>query len=595
MQKTPFLSPTPTRFLDNLRARRLLALLRRGELALVFLAIACGLLAGLAVAAIGFLSRFLHASIFGVQGSLSGSALSGPVVVLGPLAGGVILGMIVLVLSRWRKKPMRDPIEANALYGGRLSLTDSLIVCLQNIVSNGFGASVGLEAGYTQVASAIASKIGTIVKLRRGDMRILVGCGAAGAIAAAFDAPLTATFYAIELIIGTYTVMTLTPVIVAALTAKLVIDQIATKGLTISLEASGPLSHSDYGPAILLGLVCGGLGILLMQAVSSVEAFARRSRLPTAVRPAIGGLMVGLLALISPQVLSAGHGALHINMEASVGVATLSGLLLLKAIASAVSLGSGFRGGLFFASLLMGALIGKIFALVLGALDPALFLPVQVYAVIGMSAFAAAVIGGPLAMTFLALEMTGDFEITLLVLAAVIAASLLVRITFGYSFATWRFHLRGETIRSAHDVGWVRDLTVSRLMRADVRTAERNLDLDTFRTLYPLGSTQRVVIVDTDGRYAGLIHVPEVYTDLTDRPDTDPSLDRFISHADDLLLPGMNIKQAAALFEESQSEALVVVNNLIDRQPIGLLTESHTLRRYSEELEQRRREVSGEV
>ncbi|SIQ08588.1 chloride channel protein, CIC family [Rhizobium sp. RU20A] len=595
MLQKPFQSPTFRSFLDNIGKGRLVAQLRRGELALILLSFACGTIAGLAVALISFSSRLLHAVVFGVEGSLSGSAIEGPLVVIGPVIGGMLMGAIALALARWRKKPMRDPIEANALYGGRLSLTDSLIVCVQNVISNGFGASVGLEAGYTQVASAIASKIGSIIKLRRGDMRILVGCGAAGAISAAFDAPLTAAFYAIELIIGTYTVMTLAPVVVSALAAKLVIDAIGAKGLTITLGEIGALTQSDYGPAILLGLVSAGLGILLMQGVSSVEMLARKSRIPAAVRPIIGGLLVGLLALLSPQVLSGGHGALHINMEASASLAALAGLLAMKAAASAISLGSGFRGGLFFASLLMGALVGKIFAILLGAIDPAALLPQQIYAVIGMSAFAAAVIGGPLAMTFLALEMTGDFQITLLVLAAVIATSLTVRVVFGYSFATWRFHLRGETIRSAHDVGWVRDLTVDRLMRADVRTASRDLSLDAFRSQFPLGSTQRVVMVDGDGRYCGLILVPDVYADPIDRPDADPSLDRFLIHTDDMLLASMNIKEATAIFERTQSEALAVVDTRTTRRPIGLLTESHTLRRYSEELDQHRREVSGEI
>ena len=114
---------------------------------------------------------------------------------------------------------MVDPIEANALHGGRLSLNDSLIIAAQNLISNGFGASVGLEAGYTQLASGLASKIGLSLQLRRSDLRILVGCGAAGAIAAAFNAPLTGSFYAFELIIGSYTILSLAPVVVSALAA----------------------------------------------------------------------------------------------------------------------------------------------------------------------------------------------------------------------------------------------------------------------------------------------------------------------------------------------------------------------------------------
>ena len=125
-------------------------------------------------------------------------------------------GCIGLAVARYHPRRAVDPIEANALYGGRMSLNDSLIVVLQTIISNGVGASVGLEAGYTQIGSAIASRFGRMFRVRRNDLRLLVGCGAAAAIAGAFNAPLTGAFYAFELVIGTYSLGTFAPVAVAA-------------------------------------------------------------------------------------------------------------------------------------------------------------------------------------------------------------------------------------------------------------------------------------------------------------------------------------------------------------------------------------------
>jgi len=293
-------------------------------------------------------------------------------------------------------------------------------------------------------------------------------------------------------------------------------------------------------------------------------------------------------------VLSAGHGALHLNLGSEVAIPTLLGILLLKSLASAVSIGSGFRGGLFFASLFMGALIGKIFAYSAPYFDHATLTPV-IYAVVGMSSLAVAVIGGPLTMTFLALEITGDFPITALVLAAVITSSMVVRTTFGYSFATWRFHLRGESIRSAHDVGWIRNLTVNRMMRADVRTANVNISVEEFRHDFPIGSTQRVILLDDGEKYAGIVLVPDIYASPVEKNEESRGLGDFIRYKNDFLQPQMNAKQAAEIFDKTESEALAVVNNLIERKVVGQLSESHTLRRYSEELDRRRREVSGEI
>ncbi|MFK0278707.1 chloride channel protein [Ensifer sp. NPDC090286] len=572
------------------------AFVRRYESGLLVLGAVSGLAAGLVVVTMGVVAQGLHTLIFGVPlgERLSGlTALDARIALSAPVAGGVILGVLIFIIARWRIRPIVDPIEANALHGGRMSGTDSVIVVIQNLISNGFGASVGLEAGYTQLSSALASKLGITARLRRGDLRLLVGCGSAGAIAAAFNAPLTGSFYAFELIIGSYSISSLAPVVISALTATLVARAFISSGFIIDAGSFTSVVSADYLPALLLGVVCAAGGILLMRGVSLVEEAARRSAVPPVMRPALGGLIVGLLALTTPQVLSGGHGALHLNLGQEVSISILVSLFLLKSIASAVSIGAGFRGGLFFASLFLGALLGKIYALSANLLVSSSALSETTYAIMGMSCLAVAVIGGPLTMTFLALEVTGDFSLTALTLAAVITTSVIVRSTFGYSFATWRFHLRGESIRSAHDVGWIRNLTVDKLMRVDVRTANVKTTVEAFKTTFPLGSTQRVILEGDHGKYAGLVIVSELHTDLTIDPQC--SIGDLARHKNAFLLPNMNAKQASAVFDDAESEELAVVNNNIERKVVGLLTESHTLRRYSEELEKRRREISGEI
>ncbi|MCI1001151.1 MULTISPECIES: chloride channel protein [Ochrobactrum] len=576
---------------------RMRAVVRGSEIGLVIAGVVIGIISGLAVAAIGGISQWMHQALFALEPGekLSSAAQLYPSAFIAPLAGGILMGIIIWVLARWRKRPIVDPIEANALHGGRLSLTDSFILVGQNLISNGFGASVGLEAAYTQLASGFASRIGRALKLRRADLRTLVGCGAAAAIASAFNAPLTGAFYAFELIIGVYSIATLAPVVVAAIVGTLVTQAIGGTPFLIDIGNIDAITPRDYVPALLLGFVSAGIAILIMRGVTFVEQITRRSFLPNVLTPAIGGAIVGLIAFFSPQVLASGHGALHLDLNANITISALLLLILTKSLASAISIGSGFRGGLFFASLFLGALTGKLFAAVAGVVLPtSLTLAPEVYAVIGMSSLAVAIVGGPMTMTFLALELTGDFPISMLVLGAVVSSSLMVRKTFGYSFATWRFHLRGEAIRSAHDIGWIRNLTVSRMMRHDVRTVLIDTDIETFRHDFPLGSTQRVIAVDAQGRYVGMIPVPEVYADSFDSSENH-SISELLKYQDEFLLPQMNAKEAVVRFDRSESEALAVVNNAQERKVMGLLSEAHTLRRYSEELDRRRREVSGEV
>ncbi len=569
------------------------ALVRADEIWLVVLAAAVGLGAGLVVVAMSETAQLMHRTLYRLD---PGDYLSAQVrvqplrAVLALTLGGLALGAASLALARWWPRRTVDPIEANALYGGRMSLVDSLVVVAQTVWSNGVGASVGLEAGYAQIGSAMASRLGRAFRVRRSDLRLLVGCGAAGAIAAAFNAPLTGAFYAFELVIGTYSLATLAPVVMAAISAVSVMRVLTGGEAGFDIRVPTAIEAVDYVPILALGMLCALGGIALMRGVTLVEDLFRRSGLPGWLRPAIGGLAVAGLAMASPSVLSSGHSALRVALDAPYGLQQIGLLIVLKAVASAISIGSGFRGGLFFASLFLGALLGKLFAGVLGLVTVVQALPAVICALVGMSALAVAVVGGPLTMALLALESTGSLPMTVAVLAASVVSTITVRRTFGYSFATWRFHLRGEGIRSAVDIGWMRNLTVGKMMRREYRRVPEGMMLTSFRRDFPLGSVARVVAVDDAGRYAGILATSEAHA----APEAATRLADIVHHRKTVLLPQMTIKEAVSLFETAESDELAVVDSAEGMKVIGVLTEQYALRRYTEELEKRRRELSGE-
>ena len=573
---------------------RLRAIVRARESSVIVLAIMVGAIAGLAVSAMGQLVGLMHVLFFGLDPGerLSARVSLNPLYAfLTPCLGGLLFGLVTAYITRRRGTEV-DPVEANALHGGRMSLRGSLIVAAQTVWSTGVGASVGLEAGYTQLASGISSKIGQAFRLRRSDMRILVGCGAAGAIAGAFGAPLGGAFYGCELIIGSYSAASLAPVGMAALLGYLIAQVFAPDRLGIVAGAVSSLAGHDVVIAGGVGLLAAVFGIALMRSVAACEVLFSQLRVKPALRPMIGGALVGLLAMVAPQVMSSGHGALHLTGIFKLPLATIALIFVLKALASIVSLGSGFRGGLFFASLLLGALGGQLFAVGLNVVVPGLHANPDAYAIIGMGALSVSVIGGPLTMTFIALETTGDLWLTTAVLVAVIISMQVTREFFDYSFTTWRFHLRGETIRSAADVGWIRDLTVGQMMRSDVRTTPIETAIAAFREAFPLGSTNQVVAVDEDGRYAGMVIVAEAHA--AELPAT-ASVRDILHHGDHMLLPQLTAQEAIAAFDRFEAEALPVVDSAERRQVIGLLSEAHALRRYSDASERQRRELLGEL
>ncbi|MGC1352234.1 MAG: chloride channel protein [Xanthobacteraceae bacterium] len=574
--------------------RRLRAIVRARESSLIVLAALVGALAGLVVTAMGFGVDTLHRVLFhlGPGVRLSGLLRLDPVIAISvPLAGGIVFGIARELIAHWRPEREIDPIEANALHGGRMSLLGSIIVAAETVWSSGVGASVGMEAGYTQFASGIASRIGMAFRLRRADLRILVGCGAAGGIAGAFGAPLAGAFYGFELIIGGYTPNSLAPVAVSALIGYLVAQTLGPADLGVVAPDRMVVTAQELVIAALIGLLCAAAGIVIMRGVAFCEALFARLKLRYTLRTAIGGLLVGLLATQAPQVMSSGHGALHFAGMLQLSLVTVALLFVLKIAASVISLGSGFRGGLFFSSLLIGALGGHLLAVALTTVFPSGHFDSNAYAVISMGGLSAAVIGGPMTMTFIALESTGDLWLTAAVLIAVIISSQLTREFFGYSFATWRFHLRGETIRSAADVGWMRDLTVGKMMRHDVRTVPVMTTVAAFREAFPLGSPAYIIAVDEQHRYVGTVAVADAHA-VEAAPDQ--SVKELLRYTDGILVPSMTIKEAVLAFDRDEAEALAVVNSYPDRRVIGLLTEAYALRRYAAELERRRHELVGD-
>ena len=572
---------------------RLRLLVRVDELWLAIFAAAIGAGAGAGVAAMNYVTHYLHHLLFNLpigQGLSSAPRVEMARLLSVPVLGGLILGLGAYLVGRLRPKGIVDPVEANALYGGRMSMLDSVIVAVQTVWSNGIGGSVGLEAGYAQLGAGLASWSGVKLRLRRSDLRLLVGCGAAAAIAGAFSAPLCGVFYGVELIIANYSLATLPFVVIAALAGTLVAELLHAGSAPLQIDLPNAVPLAAYPLALLIGVAAGMVAIVIMRGVTSIEAGFRRSGLPVWLRPVAGGLLLGPLGMVSPATLGSGHAALHAQIGLQLPLFTALVLFLGKGLASAISIGAGFRGGLFFASLFLGALFGKLFGDITMLIPGLAAMPVGFYAVVGMSAMAVAVVGGPMTMTFLALESTGQFSITICVLGAAIAASITVKRVFGYSFSTWRFHLRGTPIRSGADVGWLASLTVGRLMRRGDLHFVHVAPPEVLRRAARPEEAKRLVVLDSEGKYTGIAFPAELHSASLEGQ----GLESFLHHRAAFLLPGMSVKEALAMFETEEADALPVLDGAASGKVIGLLSEQYALRRYSEELERHRKEIAGE-
>lgn len=563
---------------------------RVSEAAFVVLAAIAGAVAGLLTVGQQVIAHGIQRLFYGV--SINRLSALGSIHHPWKLVALPLGGLLMVLFIRWlgRRRAPIDVVEANAMHGGRIPFIDNLVISAQTILSNGVGASVGLEAAYAQMGGGFASILGQWFALRRNDLRTLVGAGAGAAIGAAFGAPLTGAFYAFEIVIGTYSPASVAPVMAAALAAASVTRLIGIDPYLIATTTGRGFSIYEYLAYAALGLVCAAVGIAIMRLVTFCEQHVQGWKMLAPWRPIVGGLLLIPLALISPQTLSAGHGALHLDLITHPALTFLAIVLILKIAASVVSLSFGFRGGLFFASLFLGSLVGQLFAGLINLMDIGFVIDPNDAALVGMSALSVSVVGGPMTLAVLMLETTHDFALMGVVLTATLVSGTITREVFGYSFSTWRLHIRGSAIRSPRDIGWMFDLTAKSVMRRDWVAIPEGTTIAAFRELVPLGSTKKSILTDGEGHYCGIVPTAAAF-----RPNLD--LERSVSSLailpETTLTPDTGIDAILRTFERESVDELAVVDG--ERRVLGIVTEKYASRRYFEGIELSQRKIFGEV
>jgi CIC family chloride channel protein len=577
--------------------RKLLASrVRDSELALLLIAVLIGAVVSVVTCLTGEALVLIRVVLFGSTEAVhlsSGEGIDPLRLIAVPIVGSLIYGFVAYGERRLRGRDIIDPIEANALYGGKMSLKDSISLALMTLFSAGIGASVGMEAAYTQAGSGLASRAGQYLRFRRQDLRVLVGCGAAAAIAAAFNAPLAGSFYAFELVIGAYSLTALAPVGMAAVTAALVGRTFFNLQPLMIIPTQMPPGNVDFLYFAATGIAAALIGVIAMRTVTGVESILQQWKLPRGLRPFIGGIVLGGLAFAFPPVLGSGHGGIEVTITQATPFMLLLGLLAAKLVASAVSVGSGLRGGLFSSSLYIGALLGALIGQLAALIDPILSTESITFTLVGMGAVGAAIVGAPVTMILLVLELTASYSITIGVIVAVLLASFGVRQWFGYSFSTWRFHQRGLKLKGAHDVGWIQDLTAETLMQRDMVFVRASDGLEAVKAQHPAGETGQLFVLDDEGGYRGVIDGATLHLAAAPTGGTASRVGDLLPLKQPVLARKTPIRTVLQLFEESELEILAVVDSTVTRYVLGYCTESYVLRRYNQELERRRSEELG--
>ena len=417
--------------------------------------------------------------------------------------GGLLVGLLT-----WKFIPGRrvhgvaDVVEANALKDGQMNLRTGVLSALSSAISIGAGASVGREGPVVHLGATLGAWVAAKLHLGPSLARTLLGCGVAATVAASFNAPIAGWFFALEVVVGHYALGASAPVVIASVAGTMVSRGYFGDYPAFIISSRDVASFLEFPAFALLGVISAAVAIVFMKSVVGVRTAMERSTVPIWLQPAIGGLIVGLIAIAFPQVLGVGYAATDDALREDLSLTMLFALLGLKLIATAISLGCGFGGGVFSPSLFLGAMLGGAFGVLATLANPELSSGVGAYTIVGMGAVAGAVLGAPISTILMIFELTNDYALTVAVMVATIVSTLITRYQFGHSYFAWQLEQRGLNVREGHEQRILRDVKVANVMARDTVAVDQAAPMAEVREKLGASVYGTLFVIDREGRLA---------------------------------------------------------------------------------------------
>jgi CIC family chloride channel protein len=499
------------------------------------IALVVGVVVGYAIIGFRFLIDIFSYLAFGATEATyldAVSALSPVSILLWPTLGGLAVG---LILKYWmedrRAHGVADLIEARALHGGRLEIMTGLKSSLVAAVSLGTGASTGREGPAAHLGASLASQFTKRFNYSPRIGRILLAAGAASAVAASFNAPIAGVIFALEVILGFYTARAFAPIVIASVAGALICRLHIGDMPAFSLPDYALKSVLEVPAFAILGVVSGLSAVFFMRVSVLADTLNARIKLPIIARTTLGGLIIGMIALAFPEILGVGYGATDNALKGAYGFWFLIALFFAKVLATTVSLSARHGGGIFSPSLYLGAMVGGAFGILVSMVFPGLASEPGFYAIIGMGAVSAAILGAPISTTLIVFELTGDYGIMIALMIATSISTVLTQAMFGRSL----FHLMIE------------------------------------RHGYHVADGPQKLLLET-------MLVSEVMT-----PNTDV-LEREIQEGEVTLTPQDSLERAFQLFDETHQETILVVEPGTATQVIGFAHHKQALEVFNKAL-----------
>lgn len=549
-----------------------------------------GVLVGVAggYGAVGFryLINFIQTIAYGSPDELLGIVDSIPwhMRIAIPAIGGLIVGPIVYFFAREAKgHGVPEVMYAVALKQGIIRKRIVFVKSLVSAVCIGTGGSVGREGPIVQIGSAVGSTLGQLFNVSSNRMRTLVGCGAAAGIAATFNAPIAGSIFALEIILGEFEIASFSPIIISAVSATAISRHYLGNIPAFILPHYVLHNVLEFPLYALLGVVCAFVALGFTLFLYRAEDFWDAIKFPEYLKAVVGGLMIGAMGLVFPQILGVGYGAIDLALTIKLSWWFMGLLVLCKILATSITIGSGGSGGIFAPSLFMGAMAGGAFGSVANYLFPSVAVSAGAYAVVGMGAVVAATTHGPLQAILIIFEMTGDYKIILPLMVTCIISCLIAGRLCGESIYTFKLIRRGINIKRGKELNILSSMPVKNVMYHTVEMVPQDMPLEEFAEKLPRSRSNNFVVVNSKEEIAGVLTFLDYYDKLFNNELKDHMKVKDIMTPDVVTVTiEDNLDTALEKIAARDYSILPVVSPDEPRKMLGILTRRDILEAYDQ-------------
>lgn len=551
---------------------------------LTLLAVVVGLIAGLASVAFKIMIHFFQSQFWRSPTIIqAASSQKWYLIILIPAIGGLLVGPLVYYGAREAKgHGVPEIMESLIFRAGRIRNQVAVIKGLASSICIGSGGSTGREGPIVQISASLASSVGQIFRIGERGMRTLVAAGAGAGIGATFNAPIAGALFAVEVILGEFGVFSFSPIIIASVISTLTSRMLMGDFSAFTVPKYTLISIWEIGPYILLGIISGLVAILFIEILYFLEDKFEILHLHPLLKPALGGLLVGLIGLKLPQVFGVSYEAIDACLGNQLGFWLAFLLVFAKVFSTSLTLGSGGSGGIFAPSLFMGAMTGSFIGSIFHHYFPQSISSPGAFALVGMGAVVAAATHAPITAIVIIFELTNDYKIILPLMLSCIIASLVTVGLHKESIYTMRLKRKGILFKEGREVNILRSLFVRDLISQDYE-----MFLNTERAGKIIdqaigGKHHAFQIVDVDKNYVGCFSLNQLKKLVLQKE----LVDSFVI-AEDIAVPEIhidyedNLEKAMEIFGRKDVAEIAVLK---DKKFFGVIKRKDVIEAYNHEI-----------